>query len=70
MFLLIQTAVIGMLVFLYSGATKKAALYILSVFTITTVLCSGQLPIKFLWMLQASNIPMVFAGKVRQIVLK
>lgn len=67
-FLLLQTAVIGMLVFLYGGATKKGVLYILSVFTITAVLCSGQLPIKFLWVLQASNIPVVFAGKMVQAV--
>lgn len=67
-FLLLQTAVIGMLVFLYGGAAKKAVLYILTVFTVALVLCSGQVPIKFLWMLQASNIPVVFAGKMVQAV--
>ena len=53
-----------MLVFVYGGQAKKGVLYVLTVFTVTLVLCSGQIPIKMMWILQASNIPVVFAGKV------
>ncbi|KAG0729988.1 Mannose-P-dolichol utilization defect 1 [Chionoecetes opilio] len=67
-FLLVQTTITAMLVLLYGGAPKKAALYVLSVFTVAAVLCSGQVPIKFMWMLQALNIPVVFAGKMVQAV--
>ncbi|XP_050729985.1 mannose-P-dolichol utilization defect 1 protein homolog [Eriocheir sinensis] len=67
-FLLLQTAIIGALVFLYGGAPQKAALFFLTIMTVALTLSSGLVPIKFLWVLQASNIPIVFAGKMVQAV--
>lgn len=64
-FLLLQTAFVGALVFLYGGSMKKAVLFFVTVTSIAVFLSSGLLPMKFLWVLQASNIPIVFSGKVR-----
>ncbi|KAK3873065.1 hypothetical protein Pcinc_021899 [Petrolisthes cinctipes] len=67
-FLLIQTAIIGALVFFYGGSAKKGILFFITVLSTITFLCSGSVSLKILWMLQASNIPIVFAGKMVQAV--
>lgn len=67
MFLLLQTALIGALVYLYGGSPNKAVMFFITVMSAITFLCSGIVPLKILWMLQAANILIVFAGKVSNI---
>ncbi|XP_045618330.2 mannose-P-dolichol utilization defect 1 protein homolog isoform X1 [Procambarus clarkii] len=65
-FLLIQTAIIGALVYHFGGSTERAIAFFLTVGSLTLLLCSGIVSLQILWTLQACNIPVVFAGKMVQ----
>nr|XP_053646966.1 mannose-P-dolichol utilization defect 1 protein homolog [Cherax quadricarinatus] len=65
-FLLIQTAIIGALVYHYGGSTGSAIAFFATVTILTGLLSSGFVALKILWILQACNIPVVFAGKMIQ----
>ncbi|XP_076059764.1 mannose-P-dolichol utilization defect 1 protein homolog [Oratosquilla oratoria] len=65
-FLLIQTATIGALVLHYKGATSKAIAFLLTILFSLLYLCSGLASVTAQWYMQASNIPIVFSGKMVQ----
>ncbi|XP_066948064.1 mannose-P-dolichol utilization defect 1 protein homolog [Macrobrachium rosenbergii] len=67
-FLLIQTSIIGALVYHYGGSTTKAVGFVVTVTSLVGILCSGMVSLKVLWTLQAANIAIVFAGKMVQAV--
>ncbi|KAG7168029.1 Mannose-P-dolichol utilization defect 1 protein-like [Homarus americanus] len=66
MFLLIQTTIIGTLIYHFGGATEKAVAFLGVVASLVLFLCSGVVSLNILWTLQACNIPVVFAGKMIQ----
>ncbi|XP_071517349.1 mannose-P-dolichol utilization defect 1 protein homolog [Panulirus ornatus] len=65
-FLLIQTSIIGALVYHFGGSTQKGVTFFVTIASITLFFCSGIIPLKILWVFQAFNIPVVFAGKMVQ----
>lgn len=67
-FLMLQTAIIAVLVFHFSGATAKAILFVLAYTGICYVAMSGITPLEVLWSAQAFNVPVIFVGKSIQAV--
>ena len=65
---MLQTGVIAAMVLHYSGAPQQALLFLASVVAVSATLCSGAVPLKFLLILQAGNIPIVFIAKVRNTI--
>jgi len=65
-FLIIQNGIIGGLILLYAGCAGRAQLFLGVVAAATAVLCSGAVPLSVLWLLQASNIPVVVTAKMLQ----
>lgn len=66
-FLLLQTALIGALVFTYGGAPQKGVMFFVSALSAVIFLGSGIVPVNILWMLQAANILILLSGKVSNI---
>uniref|UniRef100_A0A6A7FUJ1 Solute carrier family 66 member 3 n=1 Tax=Hirondellea gigas TaxID=1518452 RepID=A0A6A7FUJ1_9CRUS len=66
LFLLVQTGIIGALVLHYNGASQQAFLFLAVVAGAAATLCSGAIPMRVLWGLQAANIPIIFTAKMLQ----
>ncbi|MCL4132628.1 UNVERIFIED_CONTAM: hypothetical protein GTU68_043482 [Idotea baltica] len=65
-FLLIQTSLIGSMVLHYAGAKQLGVLFSVAVASLSILLSSGLTPLRVLWILQATNIPIVFSAKMIQ----
>ncbi|XP_077299190.1 mannose-P-dolichol utilization defect 1 protein homolog [Arctopsyche grandis] len=65
-FLAIQTAIIAASVLFYNGRESGAKWFIIGYSAMMVMLMGGFTPLSVLWVLQASNIPVVFFGKMVQ----
>ncbi|XP_054724889.1 mannose-P-dolichol utilization defect 1 protein-like [Uloborus diversus] len=65
-FLLVETAIIGFLVLLYSSRIRQANTFALLYSVVSYILFNGLVPISVLWNMQVANVPIVVAGKMIQ----
>lgn len=65
-FLALQTAIIAALILFYSDSIFKSLLFCISYGCTCYILMSGITSHKFLWSLQALNIPILILGKLSQ----
>ena len=66
-FMLIQTAIVALLVLLFSGKALEAVAYLVIHGSLLWFLfLSGLAPFDAIWALQAANMPIAAASKVRQ----
>jgi len=61
---MIETAMIGFLVLLYSGQVRQANMFAAFYSVVVYMVFNGIIPISVLWNLQVANLPIVVCGKV------
>ncbi|XP_071033225.1 mannose-P-dolichol utilization defect 1 protein homolog isoform X2 [Parasteatoda tepidariorum] len=62
-FLMVETAIIGFLVLLYSSQFRQANIFAALYSVATYVLFNGMVPVSALWSMQIANLPVVVTGK-------